>query len=178
MRIAIDMDEVMSDTHAAKYALYSDRGFAPSDEDLAGRKLGDIAPAETTAAVELEMHKGFFFANLQPVEGAVDAIRDLSEHHEIFVATAAMDYPASVPHKIAWLARHFPFIDPQNYVFCGDKGILKADLLIDDSPRHFPGFAGQGVCFTALHNHGEEVEVRLDRWADAPKLVAELEARA
>ena len=37
MRIAIDMDEVMSDTHAAKYALYSARGFAPSDEDLAGR---------------------------------------------------------------------------------------------------------------------------------------------
>ncbi|SFH24039.1 5'(3')-deoxyribonucleotidase [Palleronia marisminoris] len=178
MRIAIDMDEVMTDTHAAKYALFASRGCAPSDEDLAGRKLSDLAPAEVTAAVECEMHKGFFFANLQPMDGAAEAVASLVERHEIFVATAAMDYPASIPHKIAWLAKHFPFIDPQNYVFCGNKGILQADILIDDSPRHFPGFSGKGVCFKALHNHGTEVALRLDHWSDAAELITELERQA
>ena len=178
MRIAIDIDEVMGDTHTAKYALFAARGFAPSDDDLIGRKLADIAPPEVAAAIELELHKGFFFAGIEPMEDAIDAVKQLAERHEIFVATAAMDYPASVPHKVAWLARHFPFIDPQNYVFCGDKSILRADILIDDSPRHFPGFGGHGVCFKALHNHGADVELCLDRWSDAPALIAELEGQA
>lgn len=177
MRIAIDIDEVMGDTHTAKYALFKARGFAPSDDDLVGRKLADIAPPEVAAAIELELHKGFFFAGIEPMEGAAEAVKQLAERHEIFVATAAMDYPASVPHKVAWLSRNFPFIDPQNYVFCGDKSILRADVLIDDSPRHFDGFGGQGVCFRALHNHGADVSVCLDRWADAPALIAELEGR-
>ncbi|SPJ23702.1 5' nucleotidase, NT5C type [Palleronia abyssalis] len=175
MRIAIDMDEVMADTHAAKYALFAERGFAPSDDELSGRKLADLAPADITAAVECEMHKGFFFADIAPMTGAVEAVKDLTSRHEVYVATAAMDYPASVPHKIAWLARHFPFIDPQNYVFCGDKGIVRADLLIDDSPRHFTGFSGQGVCFEALHNRGEDCTYRLSGWAEAADMVTRIE---
>lgn len=176
MRIAIDMDEVLADTHAAKAALYADMGYAWSDAELEGRKLGDLAPDEVEAAVEGEMHKGLFFANVAPMRGAVATVEALSEAHEIFVATAAMEYPASCGHKIAWMARHFPGVDPLNLVLCGDKSIVAADVLIDDSPRHFAGFGGVGVCFTALHNAGEDVPWRIGSWAEAPQVIDRIAA--
>lgn len=166
MRIAIDMDEVIADTHGARLALYRDRfGYDWSDDQMAGRHLSELADPLHAAEVAAEMHKGFFFAHLAVIAGAQDALARLAgAGHEIWIATAAMDYPASGPHKITWLATHFPSIPLSRVVFCGDKGIVRADVLIDDHPRHFDGFAGQGVCFTAPHNIGVDVERRLDRW--------------
>lgn len=171
MRVAIDMDEVIADTHAAKRALYRALGFDCAEADLTGRTLSDLAPAEITAAVEAEMHKGVFFADLPVIEGAAEALAALGRRHEIFIATAAMEYPASCAHKIAWMARHFPAIDPMRLVLCGDKSVVRADVLIDDSPRHFERFAGIGVCFSAAHNAGADVPWRLDRWSGAEALL-------
>ena len=61
-------------------------------------------------------------------------------------------FPNPSARSIRWLERHFPFLPPTRFVFCGDKSILHADYLIDDMPRHFQRFAGQGVLFTAAHN--------------------------
>jgi 5'(3')-deoxyribonucleotidase len=45
-----------------------------------------------------------------------------------------MTVPNSLGPKYRWLQRHFPFIPPTHYVFCGNKSILRADYLIDDLP--------------------------------------------
>ena len=83
--------------------------------------------------------------------GAQDVVRELAQHHEVFIATAAMDVP--IPStKFQWLAQHFPFIPPSHVVFCGDKSVIDADDLIDDSARHFARFRGRGVLFSAPHN--------------------------
>lgn len=175
MRIAVDMDEVLCDTYAAKAALFRAEGFDWNDDDLRGRKLQDIAPRETSAAVECVMSRGLFFAGLAVIDGARDGLRALQDRHEVYIATAAMEYPASCGHKIAWMQRNFPFIDPMNIVLCGDKSILNADVLIDDSPRHFERFAGVGVCFSALHNMGQAVDHRAESWADVPALLDRIE---
>lgn len=174
MRIAIDMDEVLADTHVAKRALYAARGREWDDTALRGRKMDALADDVTRAAVEAVLKDGTFFAGLEPMEGAIAAVRDLATEHEIFIATAAMEYPASCPHKFAWLQRHMPFIDPLNIVFCGDKSIVAADVLIDDNARHFERFGGTGILFSALHNMGAEAPHRLDRWTDAAALVRSL----
>ncbi|SEQ22425.1 5'(3')-deoxyribonucleotidase [Loktanella sp. DSM 29012] len=166
MRIAVDMDEVIADTHAAQRAAYAQAGFTASDADLHGKHLRDLAPPDTVRQVQLQMSEGTFFANLDVIAGAVDAMADLYATHEVFIATAAMDYPASCAHKIAWLARHFPFIAKDRIVLCGDKSIIKADVLIDDHSRHFTHFAGQGVLFDALHNKTTDWPHRLTDWAD------------
>jgi 5'(3')-deoxyribonucleotidase len=174
MRIAIDMDEVLSDTHTAKAALFAARGHRWSDEELSGSKLTDIAPPEAAADVEREMQMGGFFANIEPMPGAAEALEEIVREHEVFIATAAMEYPASCPHKIAWMARHFPMVPLMNLVLCGNKSVIRADVLIDDSPRHFDGFEGIGVCFSALHNRGQACDYRLEAWADAPDLMARI----
>ena len=174
MRIAIDMDEVIADTNAAKLRMLGDMGYDFTRDQMVGRNLADLTRPEDAAKIEAELQSGIVFANVDVVAGAQDALRDLMENHEVFIATAAMEYPASCGHKIAWMARHFPFVPVLNIVLCGDKSIIHADVLIDDSPRHFDRFAGIGICFDALHNHGQNVAHRLKSWADAPDLIASL----
>jgi hypothetical protein len=63
-----------------------------------------------------------------------------------------MSVPNSLGPKYRWLQRHFPFIPLTNYVFCGDKSILRADYLIDDLPKNLLRFQGQGLLYTAPRN--------------------------
>ena len=176
MRIAIDMDEVLADAHGGQRALYAEQGFDFSDDDLRGRKLRELAPPEAVAAVERHLHQGTFFANLAPMPGAVAAVRRLCADHEVFIATAAMEYPASCTHKVAWVMRHLPFFDLSRLVLCGDKSIIKADVLIDDHARHFDGFGGQGLLFDALHNAGVDWPRRLTHWDHAHITLQEMSA--
>ena len=175
MRIAIDMDEVIADTAALKQGILADLGHEISRDEARGREFKELVPEAIANDMARVMHTGLPFARADVIDGAVDALRTLTQTHEVFIATAAMEYPASCSHKIAWMERHFPFIDRLNFVFCGDKSILKADVLIDDHTRHFDGFAGQGVCFTAHHNLDETPDYRLDHWSDAPALLERIE---
>jgi 5'(3')-deoxyribonucleotidase len=55
-------------------------------------------------------------------------------------------------------------------VFCGDKGILNADYLIDDQPLHFRRFKGEGILFTAPHNLHVTGLRRVDNWLQVERL--------
>ena len=105
------------------------------------------------------------------MEGSQEALRELSEHYEIFIASAAMDVPSSFDAKYKWLQQHFSFIPPSHYVFCGDKSILLADYLIDDRPRHFDHFVGTGILFTAPHNARRDAPLRADNWRDVTRIL-------
>jgi 5'(3')-deoxyribonucleotidase len=86
-----------------------------------------------------------------------------------------MDVPISFDAKFRWLRRHFPFIPPAQIVFCGDKGIIDADYLIDDRARHFEGFKGSPLLFSAPHNAGERRYPRVDSWKDVREFFARLD---
>jgi len=95
---------------------------------------------------------------------AQPVLKDLSTRFEIFIATQAMTVPNSLGPKYRWLQRHFPFIPPTNYVFCGNKCILRADYLIDDLPKNLQRFEGRGILYTAPHNITATGFVRVDNW--------------
>lgn len=77
-----------------------------------------------------------------------------------------MEHPNSFTAKYEWLKEHFPFLSDLNFVFCGNKSIINADYLIDDSPRHFKDFKGQGVLFSAPHNKYKTDYVRVNNWEE------------
>ena len=114
--------------------------------DLRGRHLEDVGPGEQREAIEA-MLDASFFADLELMPGCQEVVRELAARHDVFIVTAAMDVPCSFDAKFRWLQRHFPFIPPSQIVFCGDKGIVDADYLIDDRARHFAGSKG-GRCST------------------------------
>ena len=177
LRIAIDMDEVMADAlgeHIRRYnAAY---GATVTADQLHGCHLEDWAPAVQRHAVEA-MYDASFFACLDVMPGCKEVMRDLATRHDVFVVTAAMDVPCSFDAKFQWLRQHFPFIPTSQIVFCGDKGIIDADYLIDDRARHFERFRGQPLLFSAPHNAGETRYPRVDSWQDVREVFARVEGR-
>jgi 5'(3')-deoxyribonucleotidase len=165
-RIAVDMDEVLADTLGKQLLwLEAQRGIVLRRERLAGLSLREVLDGDHFAALQRAMHEPDFFGDLAVMPGAVEVMRRLGERHELFVATAAMEYPASFGAKFDWLARHFPFVSPLHIVFCGDKSIVRADYLLDDSPRYFATFAGQPLLFAAPHNaHTDGVPIMKNWW--------------
>ncbi len=165
-RIAIDMDEVIAD-FVSKHLDDYNRSFNDklSSKDLHGRRLREIRPHHVKEILSY-VDEPNFFRNLNVIEGSQEVIRELSEQYEIFIATAAMEHPSSFSAKYAWLKEHFPFLSNLNFVFCGDKSIIHADYLIDDSIRHFEHFSGQGILYTAPHNILTTGYVRVNNWQE------------
>ena len=83
-----------------------------------------------------------------------------------------MEVPTSFDAKFKWLEKHFPFIPPSRIVFCGDKHIISADVLIDDRSRHFKKFRGIGILFTAPHNAKESSPLRANNWNEVMKILS------
>ncbi len=167
-RIAIDMDEVLADTASHQLAWYT-RDFGPgiTADDLRGKPFHKVVPEAHRPRVREHLFDPGFFRDIPLVPGAIEAIRALSERYEIFVASAAMEHPVSFTAKFEWLCEHFPQIPPTNWIFCGDKSVLGADYLIDDSPYQLVRFRGEPIIFTALHNVHETRFRRVVDWPDA-----------
>ena len=175
LRIAIDMDEVMADAVAEHLRRYNTAfGTRLTIDDLHGRHLEEYVPPEHRSAAEA-MLDSTFFDQLAVLPDCQDVIRELSVRHEVFIVTAAMDVPCSFDTKYRWLGRHFPFIPSSNIVFCGDKGVIDADYLIDDRARHFLSFKGRPLLFSAPHNAGETRYPRVSSWAEVREVFARLD---
>lgn len=110
-----------------------------------------------------------FFLELDVMEGSQGALRRLSEQYDIFIVTAAMEFPASLAPKYQWLKKHFPFLNEKHFVFCGDKSIIRADYLIDDTPSNLDAFCGERILFTAPHNRNENRFTRLNSWNEVER---------
>ena len=166
-RICVDMDEVMADTlaeHLRRYNQTFDEAVTP--QDLAGKGLFEITPVDRRQQLRAFLDAEDFFEDLALMPGAQDVLQQLSSRFDIFIATQAMAVPNSLGPKYRWLQRHFTFIPPSNYVFCGNKSILRADYLIDDLPKNLLRFEGQGLLYTAPRNLAETGFVRVNNWAE------------
>ncbi len=166
-RICVDMDEVMADTLAEHLRRYNQEfDELVTVDDLAGKGLWEVTPVDRQAQLRAFLDAEDFFEDLALMPGAQEVLRQLSARFEIFIATQAMTVPNSLGPKYRWLQRHFPFIPPTHYVFCGDKRILRADYLIDDLPRNLLRFEGQGLLYTAPHNLTATGFVRVKDWGE------------
>ena len=175
-RICVDMDEVMADTlaeHIRRYNQTFDEDV--SADDLAGKGLWEITPLDRQAQLRAFLDAEDFFEDLPLMPDAQAVLKDLSTRFEIYIATQAMAVPNSLGPKYRWLQRHFPFIPPTHYVFCGNKAILRADFLIDDQPRNLQIFDGKGLLYTAPHNLNITAYDRVDNWLQVAEYFSKVE---
>jgi 5'(3')-deoxyribonucleotidase len=170
-RIAVDMDEVLADALGKLIRLYNAE-FSENltVQDMWGNWMVNVLPAERQDRLMAYLQEKDFFEDLDVMPDSQRVLERLSARYEIFVATAAMEFPNSFGPKFRWLEQHFPFLSPTRFVFCGDKSILHADYLIDDMPRHFQRFVGQGILFTAAHNANVAAKLRVNNWLEVEDL--------
>src|SRR5690625_2345017 len=107
-----------------------------------------------------------FFRSLPVIEDSQEVLEELTEHYEIVIATAAMLSPNSFVAKYDWLLKHFPFLNPNLFVFCGDKSTVKADYLIDDHIYQLQTFQDRGIMFAAPHNYDVSYDLKMNNWQE------------
>lgn len=171
MRILIDMDDVIADAIERFLEWYErDFGIRYSVDDLKGKKLHMIVPDEHKKAVLEYPHQPDFFKDLPVIANSREVVKKLHDRYDVYIASAAMEFPHSLDHKVAWLDKHFPFITWKKRIFCGDKSVLKGDVLIDDHDFNLSVFDGRPIMFSACHNLNETKYERLNNWLEAEKL--------
>ena len=170
-RICVDMDEVMADA-IAEHLLRYNRDYEEqlTVADLEGKWLWQVVSSDRHNALEAYLRSEDFFENLAVMPDSQRVLQRLQQKYEVFIATAAMEIPTSFAQKYRWLEKHFPFIPPAQIVYCGDKGILRADYLIDDNPRQLRRFEGTGILYSSPHNATVTGFKRVKNWLEVEKL--------
>jgi 5'(3')-deoxyribonucleotidase len=161
------MDEVMADTLGEHLRRYNERfDAAIALADIEDKGLWGAVSEDRFDDLRDLIHAEDFFEDLDVMPGAQEVLLDLHQRFEIFIATQAMSVPNSFGPKFRWLQRHFPFLPPSRYVFCGNKSILLADYLIDDTPRNLELFRGSGLLYDAPHNRSAQGFTRVNNWQE------------
>jgi 5'-nucleotidase len=172
--IAIDMDNVIVDIETNWIAWYHNEfGIEVTREAMHGIPEDQAFP-DPLAARSL-IYKPGFFRNAPLIPGAQEALLKLQENFDVFIVSAAMEFPNSLAEKYDWLAEHFPFIHWKNIVFCGDKRVINTDYLIDDHLKNLDYCQGTPILFTAGHNRGIDKYRRVNNWDEALELLGSIE---
>ncbi|MEQ8667929.1 MAG: hypothetical protein RIC12_02090 [Pirellulales bacterium] len=91
-----------------------------------------------------------FFEQLQPIDGAIEAVRRLSTDSDVFVLSApSTRNPLSYTEKRVWVETHFDYDLTKRLILCPDKGLLQGHFLIDDhvSGKGQERFQGEVIQF-------------------------------
>lgn len=166
MKIAIDMDEVLADPLVKFIELYHrDYGISLDLKIEPGNEIHQHVPAHINNKWYDYINEKGFFRHLPLIEGSVEAVKKLQEKYEVYIVSAAMEFPNSLEDKYYWLAEHFPFISWKNIMFCGEK-IVNTDIMIDDRAKNFIDFDGRKLLFSSPHNLLLTDYERVDNWQE------------
>jgi 5'-nucleotidase len=146
--IAVDMDGVLANVLARFIDLDArDFGRRKTMEEIEG-----VPELHAFARIHEYLHTDGFFRSPPVIADSQEVLYRLNQKYNIYVVSAATEYPKSLAEKQAWLNEHFPFITWQQMVFCGSKQIIRADLMIDDHLKNLDFFSGETYLFHAPHN--------------------------
>ncbi|KAA6430316.1 5'(3')-deoxyribonucleotidase [Rufibacter glacialis] len=168
------MDEVMADPIEKFINLYNqDFALDLKLEALHGKEIYEAVPPEHSDKVWEYINAEGFFRDLTVIPDSQEVIKALTEKYEVFIVSAGMEFRNSLIDKFDWLQDHFPFISWRNYVLCGDKSIIGADIMIDDRPKNLITFSGERkLLFTSPHNVNILEFERVSTWQEvAEKLL-------
>jgi 5'-nucleotidase len=168
--IAIDMDGVMADIETHLLNWYENAyGIRIPREQLKGESEADAFPDKQ--AIWRFVKTPGFFRTVPVMPGAVESIRTLMDHFEVYIVSAAMEFPLSLTEKYEWLQEHFPFISWRNIIFCGDKSVIDTDFMIDDHCKNLDYCKGKPIMFHAFHNAHHNHHTRARNWKEVMTLL-------
>mgnify|MGYP003578655870 CR=1 FL=1 len=170
-RIAIDMDEVIADVIPKFIKLYNRDFGVPLDLVIEpGNEVFMQIPEDVNQKWFEYINEPGFFRDLDVIPDSQEVIRALQEKYDVYIVSAAMEFRNSLVDKYDWLAEHFPFLDWQHIMFCGNK-IVEVDVLIDDRIKNFVNFKGRPLLYTSPHNLLITEYERVNSWKDIANLL-------
>jgi len=135
LTILIDMDQITVDLLSKWLRDYNkEHSQTMTKADIHDWDIEQCVPKEHNI-IKYIMQSGYFL-DLDPEEGAIDAIRWLSSKHDVYMVSAPCSNPESAKDKIRWIRKNLPFLDKDSYVLTKNKHLIKGDVFIDDSPSN------------------------------------------
>ena len=172
MTLFIDMDEVIADAYQAHMDIYhNEYGTSFTKEQCSGKEFWRMVPEAHQASVKEHANRIGFFKDLAVIPDSQEVIRELFKKYQVYIASAAMQFPYSLKEKSDWLDEFFPFIPWQHRILCGHKHILKGDILIDDRSYNLDKFEGRRLLFTSPHNTNTKDFERVSTWKEIALLL-------
>lgn len=165
-RLIVDMDDVMADATGQFIAYYEKEfGVRINRAILDGKAEGEGFPDNHQTVAQFPFRKDFF-RTMVVKEDCQAVMEALNKKYEVFIVSAAMEFPQSLPEKLSWLAEYFPFLQWKQFVFCGSKAVVHGDYMIDDLVHNLEPFNGEKYIFTAPHNTHLNHFKRLNSWKE------------
>ena len=89
------------------------------------------------------------FAMMEPVHGAVDAVRRLAEKYDVFIlSTAPWRNPSAWSDKVQWVTKYFDDVFYKRLIITHRKDLCQGDYLIDDRGKNGTSeFGGEWIQF-------------------------------
>lgn len=168
-RILVDMDGVLADVYQRFFELHEqETGVRIMSDKIIGLK-----EAEAFANQINWVTTPGFFRDLPVMKGSQSVLKRLTDNYEIIVGSMATEFPESLTDKQLWLHEHFPFISWRQIIFCGDKNLVKADIMIDDHLKNLDNFCGETLMFSQPHNLNctESQHLRVNSWEEIESLL-------
>ena len=73
------------------------------------------------------------FALMDPLPGAIEAVKHLSEVYDVFIlSTAPWKNPSAWSDKVKWITKYFDDVFHKRMVITHRKDLVEGDFLIDD----------------------------------------------
>jgi 5'-nucleotidase len=170
-RVIIDMDEVMADPMGAMIEWYKTKY---DEEIIYEQMLGGSwtkgFPQHHHAMIRERLMGEGFFRHLPVIKDCVDVLKEMNQRYEVFIVSAAMEFPNSLKDKLEWLLDHFPFLTWRQLALCGDKRLVCGDYMIDDHVKNLKHFQGKKYLFTSAHNLDIIGYDRINNWLEAGEI--------
>jgi 5'(3')-deoxyribonucleotidase len=165
IKVAIDLDDTISnfvEIWIDKYnEIYSDNLMKESITDW------DVGKFTKRGSKIYELlNNSDIYLNASIKYGAKDTIEWMQcNGFDPYIVTATYNYRACAP-KTLWIKRELPKFDISKVIFCNNKNMISADILIDDKYDNVKNFHGVGYLFGDDNgwNKKFKYEPRLPNW--------------
>ena len=153
-RIMVDMDDVIT-TGGFLHLINEYLKTNYTEDYFESFNMQDIVTNKDEFFKWFKTHNMYDYCSLTP--NVYEVLEKLSKNYEIFIGTSYIirdiikDTAFLLPQKYEFLINTFPFINPNNIIFLGNKRVLNCDIKIDDRIDNLDG-AKTKILFTAWHN--------------------------
>lgn len=152
MLIQVDQDEVLCQWANRILEWYNQdmRGLRGSSwvdvtaENMASWDMKTNLGPESEIYIRSYMRASQFYQQLEPVDGAIEGMRELMQHHDVVVTTAIPKCAGTAYEgKKEWLRNNIPEFPLDNLIGVSRKNLVIGDVLIDDGLHNIIPFVAE-----------------------------------
>jgi len=176
--ILVDMDGILCRCVEKILRIHREEaGVDATIEQIKGWHIGDYV--DRGELINSYFDRPGFFRDLEPIPRAIPTMERLRHAGHDLVVLTTPSGGTSAQDKYAWLDQHLPWLGRQNVIMAKRKGLVRGDVLIDDSSSTLHewvaaarkgGWANTALAMTIAYpwNEGVPIHVafRAQSWKD------------